>query len=136
MLLKIIAASLLVASSCAVAADDLSDIFGGGVLKGEKLKKAIEEADKHPLGSEDNPVRVNMPSGQRAYLSRLRCENGKKPKFERGGSTGEGPFGAIVDVYNVDCGKAAPGNVSVYLDMYHPDHVERRTISGFTIVEP
>jgi hypothetical protein len=136
MLVRIIALSLVAASSSAFAADDLSDIFGGGVFKGKKLEKAIAKADQHPLGSADNPVRVNMPRGQRSYLSRLRCEDGNMPQFQRGGSTGEGPFGAIVDVYDVDCGGAAPGKVAVYLDMYHPDHVEQRTVPGFTIVAP
>lgn len=128
-----IALALAAMPLTATHADDLSDIFGGGVLKGEKLEKAIAEASKHPLGSEENPVRVNMPQGQRAYLSRLRCANGKKPEFERQGSVGAGPFGSIVDVYAVDCGKAAPGNVAVYMDMYHSDHDEKNPVPGFTI---
>ena len=45
------------------------DMIGGG-MKGKKLAKAIAEAEKHPLGSRENPVRENMPQGQRAYLSR------------------------------------------------------------------
>jgi hypothetical protein len=135
MILKLIALMIVSVPATAIAAQDvdLSDIFGGGALEGEELEKAIADAAKHPLGSENNPVRVNMPQGQRAYLSRLRCENGKKPKFERGGSVGGGPFGSIVDVYAVDCGKAAPGKVSVYLDMYHPQHREDAAVPGFTI---
>jgi hypothetical protein len=136
MLPRLIALSLLLTPSLTLAADDLSSIFDGGLLKGKKLKKAIAAADTHPLGSEHNPVRVNMPHGQRAYLSRLRCGDSKAPSFERGGSTGPGPFGAIVDVYDVDCGNASPGKVAVYLDMYHHSHVEQRAVPGFTIVEP
>lgn len=130
----ILSLATLSAPLLASQATDLSDIFGGGALEGEELEKALAEASKHPVGSEQNPVRVNMPAGQRAYLSRLRCENGKKPKFERGGSVGANPFGSIVDVYKVECGKSAPGNVSVYLDMYHPRHHEDNAVPGFTIV--
>jgi hypothetical protein len=136
MLSKFVALAVAVAPVPLLAgqAMDISDLFGGGGLKGKKLEKAIEKAAKSPLGSEQNPVRVNMPAGQRAYLSRLRCENNEKPKFERGGSVGAGPFGSIVDVYNVDCGGSAPGTVSVYLDMYHPQHQEKQPVPGFTIV--
>ncbi len=136
MQLKFFAAALAVVAVplTAIHADDLDDIFGGGRLKGKKLEKAIERAAEHPLGSEKNPVRVNMPPGQRAYLARLRCSDGKKPDFERGGSVGPGPFGSIVDVYDVNCGAAAPGNVAVYLDMYHPEHDEKNAVPGFTIV--
>jgi hypothetical protein len=135
MRLKLLALLLAAVPVSTLAAEDLSDLFGGGVYKGKKLEKAIAKADQHPLGSADNPVRVDMPGGQRAYLSRLRCADGKKPKFQRGGSTGQGPFGAIVDVYDVDCGDAGPGQVGVYMDMYHPDHEERRAVPGFTIVD-
>ena len=132
--LLILSLATLSAPLLASQTTDLSDIFGGGALEGEELEKALAEASKHPLGSEQNPVRVNMPAGQRAYLSRLRCENGKKAKFERGGSVGASPFGSIVDVYEVKCGKSAPGNVSIYLDMYHPGHHEENAVPGFTIV--
>lgn len=116
----------------AASADDFDLLFMGG-FRGAKLTKAIKKADEHPLGSDRNPVRVNMPVGQQAYLSRLRCSDGKAPMFERGGSTGPGPFGSIVDVYSLDCGGSTPGKVSVFLDMYHPKHLENRPIPGFTI---
>lgn len=121
------------AVASASSADELDDLFSMGGLTGSKLEKAIKEAESSPLGSDKNPVRVNMPAGQQRYLSRLRCGNGQPPEFERGGSTGVGPFGSIVDVYEVDCGKAAPGKVAVYLDMYHAKHKEDRPVPGFTI---
>ena len=131
----VLGAALFLASSAGAAQDvDLSDIFGGGALEGEALAKATVEAAQYPLGSDLNPIRVNMPEGQRNYLSRLRCENGKKPKFSRDGSAGGGPFGSIVDVYTVDCRKSAPGKVAVFMDMYHPDHREANAVPGFTIV--
>ncbi|GJL95825.1 MAG: hypothetical protein DHS20C05_22300 [Hyphococcus sp.] len=90
-----------------------------------------EEIAKHPLGSEGNPVRCDMPGGQRAYLARLRCAKNKRPQYERSGSTGMGPYGHIMDLYSVSCPKAEP--VSVYMDMYHPGFVEAEAIPGFTI---
>lgn len=128
----ILTACLLgVLGTSATASDDLADLLGG--FRGKKLEKAIEKAEQHPLGNEKNPIRVNMPEGQRAYLARLRCSDGKAPSYQREGSIGAGPFGSIVDVYNVDCGEALPGKVSVYLDMYHPEHEENRPVSSFTI---
>jgi hypothetical protein len=108
---------------------DLMRALGAGGLTGAALDKAIVEADKSPLGSQANPVRVNMPPGERAYLSRLRCADDKAPAFERGGSTGVGPFGNIVDVYRVTCNDAP--SVDIYLDMYFADN-ETRVVPGFT----
>ncbi len=127
------ALALLAGLSSLAQADDLSDIFGGGGLKGKKLETAILKANEHPLGSDKNPVRVNMPYGQRAYLAKLKCSDGKTPAFQRGGSVGIGPFGSIVDVYDVDCGAAAPGNVAVFMDMYHANHEEKNAVPGFTM---
>lgn len=128
-----IAFCLIASTNVSAGAGDLDDLFFMGGLKGAKLAKAISIADQHPLGSEQNPVRVDMPEGQKIYLSRLRCSDGQPPQFKRGGSVGSGPFGSIVDVYDVDCGQTAPGKVAVYLDMYHPLHDEIRPVPGFTI---
>lgn len=97
------------------------------------MGKAIAAAAAHPLGSEQNPVRVNMPQGERNYLERLRCSDGNAPAFERGGSVGTGPFGNILDVYNVRCLTGTPATSSVYMDMYHGDYLENRPVPGFTI---
>ncbi|MGE0421347.1 MAG: hypothetical protein AB7O88_03740 [Reyranellaceae bacterium] len=86
-----------------------------------------------PLGDKGNPVRVYRPSGQRAYLSRLVCAGGGAPTFSRIGSFVLGPYGTIVDAYNVACGASAS---RVFMDMYHPGYVERRPVPGFTIREP
>lgn len=85
------------------------------------------------LGSQANPVRANMPAGQRAYLSRLRCSDGTTPEFHRLGSFGEGPYGSIIDGYQVDCGDAAPGAATIFLDMYHR-YIENEAVPGFMIV--
>ena len=44
--------------------------LGGPGLTGDALVAAIEKASASPLGSKDNPVRAEGPSGQRAYLER------------------------------------------------------------------
>jgi hypothetical protein len=86
------------------------------------------------LGSQNNPVRAHMPQGQRAYLERLRCSDGRAPEFNRIGNFGVGVYGNIVDGYNVDCGTAEPGRAQVFMDMYHRGYVEDRPVPGFTII--
>ena len=100
----------------------------------EARRAAIEAAAAHPLGSARNPVRVSGPQGQQAYLARLRCADGQPPRIGQRANTGMGPFGTIVDAYALDCGRAAPGQVRVAMDMYHDDHVETGAPDGFTIV--
>lgn len=130
---KIICSALLIAAvPSASIAQDLGGLFGPSMSKKE-LKKAIEKADESPLGSAENPVRVNMPPGQRAYLSKLRCSDGKAPKFSRDGSAGLSPFGNIMDIYTVVCENAQPEESAIYLDMYHPKHKEKRAVEGFTM---
>ncbi len=107
-------------------------LSGRSVTQGAELDKRIAEADKHPLGSDKNPVRVSGPMGQRGYLSSLRCENGKAPQFARVGNYGIGVFGNIVDGYDVTCPASAPAKTMVMMDMYHSGRTESRTIPGFT----
>lgn len=134
MFLKYMSLAIIVAAIpfTSAQADDLFDIFGGG-LHGKKLERAIVKAAQYPLGSEQNPVRVNMPEGQRDYLSKLRCSDEKAPVFDRAGSVGSGPFGGIMDVYVVDCSEATPGKTKVFMDMYHPNHKEDAAVQGFII---
>lgn len=94
-------------------------------------KPSQVELDKHPHGSRENPVRVGGPGGERAYLARLRCADGRHPEFERGGSVGVGPWGYILDAYSVTC--ASGEKATVFMDMYHSQHREERTVPGFTI---
>ena len=109
-------------------------IAGQSQVSGAALDGRIAAAARHPLGSMDNPVRAEMPPGQRAYLRRLRCSDGRAPTFERIGNVGLGVYGNIIDNYRVSCGAAQPGDVEVYMDMYHRGHVEERPVPGFTIV--
>lgn len=88
-----------------------------------------------PLGSPDNPVRCELLAGEIAYLERLRCPDGSVPMFHRIGSFGVGPHGNIMDGYRVRCHPDEEG-VVVFMDMYHPGHVETAPVPGFTIVDP
>ena len=102
----------------------------------EPQEKKPEKGEQEPkvsgeFGSKGNPVRCNGPRGERAYLSRLRCSDGKAPAFNRIGSFEQGPYGHILDGYNVKCEDKDP--VTVFMDMYH-EHVEKEPVPGFTIV--
>jgi hypothetical protein len=106
----------------------LMDMLGGGR---PKPRPNPDELAKHPLGSQQNPVRVGGPAGERAYLARLRCQDGRFPEFERTGSFGIGPWGYILDGYSVKC--ASGQEAMVFMDMYHSTHREDRAVPGFTI---
>lgn len=86
------------------------------------------------LGSQQNPIRVNMPAGEREYLSRLRCSDGAAPRFVRMGNAGVGVFGNIVDVYDVRCLGGEPRQSEIWMDMYFPNHHETAAPPGFAIV--
>lgn len=129
------AAGLVLAMPQTGAAQDSSALFGKPqAFTGKKLKKLIAEAQAYPLGSARNPVRAEMPQGQRAYLARLRCSDGERPQFERIGSYGFGAYGQIVDGYRVVCDGSDPAEVTIIMDMYHPGHQENQAVPEFTIV--
>ena len=109
-------------------------LSGQSMMQGKELEAALARADAFPLGSENNPVRAAGPSGQRAYLSRLRCSDLTAPEFERRGSVGDSPYGNIMDVYSVTCTGGEPAEAAVYMDMYHSGHSEHRAVPGFGIV--
>ncbi len=112
--------------------EQILSMLGNGVSD-EELDQAVAEASAHPLGTARNPVRVGGPQGERAYIARLRCVDGSRPKVGQRGSAGVGAFGTIVDVYPLDCGGAAPGRFDLVMDMYHEEHKEQRAPAGFTI---
>jgi hypothetical protein len=97
------------------------------------IAQAIAAASAHPLGTLQNPIRVGGPEGERAYLARLRCADGRAPGIGARASAGVGAYGSLVDSYPLDCGAAAPGKVSLVLDKYHADHAEQRAPAGFQI---
>jgi len=95
----------------------------------------LERVQSHPLGTKENPVRVQGVEGEYRYLARLRCPEGKPPVVDRIGSSGDmSPYGSIMDMYNAVCD--APPTRVIFVDMYHPGHVESAAVPGFTIVAP
>ena len=111
--------------------DDLAAMVDALVPDRERPKVDMQKLESHPLGTENNPVRVNGPGGERAYLSRLRCKDGASPAFKRLGSSGLSPFGYIMDMYDVSCPDGA--STKVFMDMYHSKHQEARAVPGFEI---
>ncbi|MDB5699386.1 MAG: hypothetical protein JWN69_2190 [Alphaproteobacteria bacterium] len=99
----------------------------------EELDREIAAADRHPLGSRDNPIRVGGPEGERAYLARLRCADGSPPAVGARTAAGIGAFGSIVASYLVDCGIGGAVKAELVMDMYHEGHVENRAPPGFAI---
>lgn len=98
-----------------------------------EISKIAKDASAFPLGSKNNPVRAHMPPGQRAYLDRLRCADGLAPTYKRAGNAGLGPYQSIQDIYVVTCENSAPAETRIYIDMYHPQHVETVPVAGFTM---
>lgn len=98
-----------------------------------EVRRSVERARGEPLGSARNPVRVSGPGGEHAYINRLRCSDGRTPRIGQRSNAGVGAFGSIVDVYPLDCGEAAPGQVDLVMDMYHDDHEETQPPPGFTL---
>ncbi|MCX7358870.1 MAG: hypothetical protein NT015_12120 [Alphaproteobacteria bacterium] len=109
-------------------------IMTGGRSPNANVERMAAAAARYPLGSQQNPIRVNMPPGERAYLGRLRCTDGAAPTFERQGNGGIGAFGSIVDIYAVVCANGEPRQSTIWMDMYHPQHNETAAPPGFTIV--
>src|SRR2546428_23760 len=86
--------------------------------RGRGSQSAREKlATSSRLGSHDNPVRCAGPRGEREYLARLRCDDGRAPAFARAGSVGRGADGDVLDNYLVQC--AGQTTTNVYMDMYH-----------------
>jgi hypothetical protein len=105
---------------------------GESATQGEELEGLIAKAQKHPLGSEKNPVRVSRPEGQRAYLNHLRCSDGEAPSYRRVGNFGAGIYGNIIDGYQVVCEDSEPAESMVFMDMYHAGHADSEPVPGFT----
>ena len=118
--------------SSSASDDDMADLLVALGGQPKDIDARLAEAAKHPLGSRENPVRVDMPGGEEAYLRHLRCSDGKAPKYNRPGDVGMGVFGHILDVFDVTC-RNAPQAVEIYMDMYFPDYTETQAPEGFTL---
>lgn len=109
----------------------MMESFGLEIPSDKQYEKMVKKAYKNPLGSKKNPVRTDAVAGQREYLQRLRCGDGSSPQYRRDGNVGSGVYGYIVDAYIVDCGSAAPGATTIYMDLYHGGYVEQELVKGF-----
>lgn len=140
-----ISAAIIAASLCAGPAfavqklgertatpDQILAELGDGVSD-EELARAVAAASAFPLGSVENPVRVGGPEGERSYLARLTCSDGKRPSVGERSAAGVGAFGSIVGAYALDCGAASPGKFRIVMDMYHEGYSEARAPAGFAI---
>ena len=96
----------------------------------EEISQAIAAADRHPLGSQENPVRVAGPEGERAYLARLHCADGTAARVGARHDAGVGPYGSVVGAYDVICPSGAG---RIVFDMYQEEHQETRAPAGFTL---
>ena len=97
------------------------------------IAQAIAAAGAHPLGTLANPVRVAGPEGERGYLARLRCSDGRAPRVGTRTAAGVGAYGTLVDSVPLDCGAAAPGRTSLVVDRYHEENPEVRAPAGFQV---
>jgi hypothetical protein len=135
MRLRLFAIALILALPAAAQAQTPRQMMVelGAAPSDEDLARAIEQARAHPLGSAQNPVRVSGVEGEHAYMRRLRCADGNAPRIGDRANIGVGVFGSIVDLWQLDCGAAAPGRFSLALDMYHDDHEETQAPAGLTL---
>lgn len=105
-------------------------------------------------GSPVNPVLVNMPEGEHAYLGRLSLADGSQINYEYDepviGMDGhildrflielperrcqEDLWGLFIDLFRTY--PHCPDRLGIYLDMYHPESEELFPPSGFTLNEP
>jgi hypothetical protein len=114
---------------------EMLEAFGAG-NSDEEIEKAITAANAFPLGTLENPIRTEGPEGAQAYLARLRCGDGSMPKIGDKAPGGVGTYGTVVESVALDCGSAAPGKVTLVMDMYHAEHAETRAPAGFTTASP
>jgi len=95
-----------------------------------ELEALVAAADRSPLGSLTNPVRVGGPDGERAYLARLRCADGAAPRIGPRGEGGAGGFGSVTGSFVLEC---PAGPLTVITDIYHEGHVETRAPNGLVL---
>ncbi|MEP7209772.1 MAG: hypothetical protein ABI740_02950 [Alphaproteobacteria bacterium] len=112
------------------------ELMMSGRMKGKALDAALREAQKHPLGSAQNPVRADLNIGEHAYLNRLRCSDGVRPTYERPTTPGPGLYGSNVDTYDVLCANGEPKHTVVIMDGFFPGYIEKRSVEGYTIEAP
>ena len=81
---------------------------------------ALAAGDKAPVGSKENPIKVNGVRMEKYYCKFLRTPGGEAVEYERVGSAGTGPYGNILDLYKVTT-QDGKREWDIYIDMYHQD---------------
>lgn len=89
LMLAAITTSLMAIGEPPAEDDWLWEMFNG--VSPERAAEVAASVAHHPLGGPENPVRADMPAGEQAYLARLRCADGRRPRFEREGSSETAP---------------------------------------------
>lgn len=112
---------------------ELLAALGAGSSDAE-IAAVAAAAAAHPLGTIENPVRVGGPDGERAYIARLRCDDGTIPQVGAKSQAGVGAYGTVVNAHPLDCGANPPGQMRLVTDIYHEGHVEERAPAGFSLV--
>ncbi len=136
MRLPILAFALILSAAPALAQDSTPRQMMeemGVAPSHQQVAQAVARARSQPLGTAANPVRVSGAAAEHAYIARLRCGDGSRPRVGQRHNDGVGAFGTIVDVWPLDCGDAVPGRFQLFMDMYHDDHEEMGAPAGFTL---
>ena len=90
--------------------------------------------EDEPLGTANNPVRVDGRAGEVSYLGRLRCPSGAAPHFHFSHRGPRGPYGNALDRFALRC-VIDNRSFSVWIDHEHPGYAEGRPIAGLESVE-
>jgi len=132
----IVVAIAALLAGCATSSDNgLEDMLMGNAPRKNLSAGELAAIARHPLGSAQNPVKVQGVEGEYRYLARLRCPEDKPPVVERRGSAAEmSPYGSIMDIYEAACD--VPPAFTIFVDMYHVGYVESAAVPGFKIVAP
>lgn len=128
-IVAVLATALIIREPVSGGETDVAGQEQSGKQKDEEKPQKVSGE----LGTKTNPVRCDDPKGERQYLNRLRCSDGKRPAYSRIGSFGLGPYGNILDGYRVKC--EGGEEATVFMDMYHEGYVETDAVPGFTIVD-
>ena len=85
------------------------------------------------LGSKENPIKCEGPSGERAYLNRLVGPDNQFLTYKRKGSRGRGPAGNILDRYVL---QSLDGSFEqeIYFDMYWTGYEEKEAPPLFSFI--
>lgn len=91
-------------------------------------------APQAPLGSVENPVRVDGRPGEIEYMGRLRCPSGGAPHFHIRYSAPVGPYGHKLDRFELRC-VFDNSSKQIWIDRRHPNHRESRPVDGLDLVD-